>query len=116
MKTTTMLLALTVLLAAPAFAGAPDAASQVAPPTVTETPAADARVAQVDIDTWLAAGSDRAMQEALAQSGVEQAPGCSASCGPGGPSCTGNTNCFTEPNCFIYCDTTGIIRCGTICP
>jgi hypothetical protein len=115
-----MLAALATLLATPAFAGAPDAAPQVEVPAVAgleaEAPATEAQSAGIDIDTWIAAGTDQAMQEAVAQSGVEQAAGCTASCGFGGPSCSGNSTCFEEPNCFIYCDTTGIIRCGTICP
>lgn len=114
MKKITMLMALTALLVAPVFAGAPDAASQVATPNVAEAPAQDA---QVDIGTWLAAGTDQGMQEAIAQTGVEQAAGCTAqtSCSQGTISCSGNT-CFTEPHCFVYCDTTGMIRCNNPCP
>lgn len=115
MKNTLMLIALAIVLTAPAFAGASDAAPQVVERAATQAPAIDV---DAEIGAWLAAGSDRAMQESIAQAEIGETAGCTAStrCYDGSTiSCSGN-RCFTERNCFVYCDTTGAIYCNNLCP
>ena len=110
-----MLVAFTLALGA---AATPAIATDVNPPLATPdvNPAADSAI---DIGTWLAAETDKAMQETVAQTGVSQAVGCRAKtqCFDGTTiSCSGTSVCYSEWACNVYCDSTGRIWCNSPCP